>query len=89
MKMNQLLIILFLSVGIKISFASAAVDDHILIRGKIGNAWTAEKVKITDNFDQTYYLPRIVFPKKFIFQNGKSFTVEITNQQFDQIVITK
>lgn len=69
--------------------SKAAVDEHVLVRGQVANVWTKEKVKVTDQFDQTYYLPRAVFPKNFIFQSGKAFTVEITDQQLDQIVLIK
>ena len=87
--MKNLLFSLIVIVGIVPYFANAAVDENILVRGIIGNAWTAQKVKVTDNFDQTFYLPRAVFPKKFVFQNGKNFTVEITKQQFEQIELAK
>ena len=87
--MKNLLFSLIAVMGFAPVLSNAAVDENILVRGRIGNAWTAQKVKVTDNFDQTYYLPRAVFPKKFVFQTGKTFTIEITQHQLEKIELTK
>ena len=86
---SKLLLGIFLLSGLVPNVANAAVDNLILVRGKVANVWTKEKVKITDHFNQTYYLPRMVFPKDFVFQSGKTFTVEITTQQLDQLEVIK
>ena len=73
-----------------ISFVSqAALDDMVFIQGQIGNAFDKDKVKVTDTHDQTYYLPKSVFPKNFKFEKGKIFNVEITVDQYKELDIKK
>ncbi len=67
----------------------AAFDDKVFIQGQIGNAFDKDKVKVVDSHDQTYYLPKSVFPKNFKFEKGKIFNVEITIDQYKELDIKK
>ena len=67
----------------------AAFDDKIFIQGQIGNAFDKEKVKVIDSNDQTYFLPKSVFPKNFKFEKGKMFNVEVTLDQYKELDIKK
>ncbi len=69
--------------------SQAAFDDKVFIQGQIGNAFDKDKVKVTDTHDQTYYLPKSVFPKNFKFEKGKIFNVEITVDQYKELDIKK
>ncbi len=67
----------------------AAFDDKIFIQGQIGNTFDKEQVKVVDSNDQTYFLPKSVFPKNFKFEKGKIFNVEVTVDQYKDLDIKK
>lgn len=81
----KLFILIFLC-----SFVTKAeLDEKIYIHGQIGNAFDKEKVRVIDSHNQTYFLPKSVFPRDFKFKQGAAFNVEITIQQFKDLEIKK
>lgn len=71
------------------SFSFAAVSDEVFIKGKIGNAFDEEKVKVTDSLGQTYMLPKKYFPKGFEFKTGKEFSIEVPSKDLAGLKIKK
>lgn len=69
--MKALLLILLVSV------AFADVTGDVLIKGRIGSTFDEKQVKVIDSEGQSYFLPRKVFPKDFIFREGSPFTIEV------------
>lgn len=59
------------------SFALASASKEVIIRGKIGGSFDQEKVKVVDEFGQSYYLPRKYFSKTQTFRQGSPFYVEV------------
>jgi hypothetical protein len=59
------------------SFAWATASKEVIIRGKIGGAFDQEKVKVVDEFGQSFYLPRKYFKKSQTFRQGTPFYVEV------------
>lgn len=59
------------------NLASATASKEVIIRGKIGGAFDQEKVKVLDEFGQSYYLPRKFFNKTQTFRQGAPFYIEI------------
>ncbi len=86
MTLKKYIIGLLLFMGV---VSQAAFDDKVFIQGQIGNAFDKDKVKVVDSHDQTYYLPKSVFPKNFKFEKGKIFNVEITVDQYKELNIKK
>jgi hypothetical protein len=78
------LLLLFLSLS-----AFADVGREVFIRGKVGNEFNEEKVKVTDSIGQTYFLPKRLFPKDFKFIQGQSFAIEVDEKELDQVKILK
>ena len=60
-----------------INLAFAAASKEVIIRGKIGGSFDQEKVKVVDEFGQSYYLPRKYFSKTQTFRQGTPFYVEV------------
>lgn len=69
------------------AFADASRD--VFIRGKIGNEFNDEKVKVIDSLGQTYFLARKLFPADFKFKQGESFAIEVHEKELDTIKILK
>lgn len=69
--------------------AFAALDENILIQGKVGNEFDQQKVKVTDSHDQKFWLPRSAFPKGFKFKEGAMFNVEVSEAVANTIFIKK
>lgn len=59
------------------SFTWAAASKEVIIRGKIGGSFDQEKVRVVDEFGQSYYLPRKYFKKDQTFRQGSPFYVEV------------
>lgn len=59
------------------SLAWGAASKEVIIRGKIGGSFDQEKVKVVDEFGQSFYLPRKYFKKTQTFRQGTPFYVEI------------
>jgi|GEM_PF-3047958 len=72
-------------------FASvhAEIDKMVRISGKIGNVFDDSRVKVTDAHDQTYYLPRNVFPKDLRMEDGKMFSIEVDQAVLKDITLIK
>lgn len=62
---------------ITLNFAFAAASKEVIIRGKIGGSFDQEKVKVVDEFGQSFYLPRKYFNKTQTFRQGSPFYVEV------------
>ena len=77
----KFLILLFMN------FASAETSQEVFIRGKIGNEFNQDKVKVIDSYGQVYLLPRRVFPQNFKFEQGKSFAIEVHEKELERIKI--
>ena len=67
----------------------ADVGGDVFIRGKISNDFDDKKVKIIDSDQQIFYLPRAAFPKDFEMKQGKSFTLEVSDEQLSQVKLLK
>jgi hypothetical protein len=80
----------FVLLSILSSFSVMAdLDNQVFIRGKIGNVFNEDEVKVTDSYDQVYFLPRKYFPKKFVFKQGVSFAIEIPEEELDKLKVKK
>lgn len=69
--------------------AFAGTDREVFIRGKIGNEFSEERVKVTDSLGQTYFLAKKVFPKDFNFKQGASFAIEVDEKELDRVKMLK
>ena len=69
------------------SLSNAAVSDEVFIKGKIGNAFDDEKVKVIDSLGQTYMLPKKLFPKGFVFKQGNPFSLEVPSKELTGIKV--
>lgn len=69
--------------------AIAGVDSNVIIRGRIGSSFDEEKVKVVDNKGQTFFLPRRVFPKDFVFKQGADFYLDLPAAELNDIKIKK
>lgn len=78
------LIIALLSLS---AFADASRD--VLIRGKIGNEFDEQKVKVIDSEGQTYYLARHLFPKEVVIKQGQSFSFEVHEKELNKVKLLK
>ena len=67
----------------------ADVGGDVFIRGKISNDFDDKKVKIIDSDQQIFYLPRAAFAKDFEMKQGKSFTLEVSDEQLSQVKLLK
>lgn len=67
----------------------AAVEDQVIIKGKIGSVFDENRVKVTDSLNQSYFLPKRLFPKKFVFKQGNTFTLEVPEKELDAIKVKK
>ena len=65
----------------------AGTDAMIEIQGVIGNTFDKNKVQVYDTLDQTYFLPRTVFPKGTKIAAGVPFVVEIDEKMYDKLEI--
>lgn len=72
-------VILFFSTS-----AFAAVDDLIFIQGRIGNAFDKNRVRVIDNHNQVFWLPRSVLPKNMKIKEGEVFNIEISSELFEK-----
>lgn len=82
--MKLLLAALLLSAG-----AMAETGTELLIKGKIGNDFNAERVLINDSLGQTYYLKAKYFPKGFEFKQGKEFVLEVPEEAMEDVKLKK
>lgn len=80
---------MFLLLFFVFSNAFASADNLVLIKGKIGSVFDGQKVKVTDSLNQSYFLPKRLFPKDFKFNQGASFTVEVPEKELDSIKVKK
>jgi hypothetical protein len=71
------------------SIAYAGIAEEVIIKGKIGNEFNPEKVKITDSLGQSYYLKTKYFPEGFQFKQGKEFTIEVPEEAMADVKIIK
>ena len=78
---------IFIFIYLFSALALADLDQKILIHGTIGNAFDKEKVKVTDSHQQTYFLPKSVFPQKFKFEKDQKFNIEISEDLFNSLKI--
>ena len=67
----------------------AEVSREVFIRGKVGNEFDENKVKIIDSLGQSYFLPRSLFPKDFNFKAGESFSLEVDQKEIQNIKLLK
>lgn len=67
----------------------ADADRHVLIRGKIGNIFNENEVKVSDSLNQVYFLSPKLFPKGFNFKQGASFAIEVPETELSQISLKK
>lgn len=72
-----------------IQVAWASLSREVYIRGKIGNEFDDQRVKITDQLGQTYYLSRHLFPKDFKFKQGETFAIEVDEKELEKIKVIK
>ncbi len=82
--MKMIISLLFLTTT---SFAD--VGGEVFIRGKISNEFDDKQVKIVDSDQQIYYLPRAAFPKDFEVKQGKTFTLEVSEEHLSQVKLLK
>ena len=78
------LILLLLSFQV---FADTSRD--VFIRGKIGNEFDDQKVKVIDSEGQTYFLARHLFPKELKIKQGQAFAIEVHEKELDKVKILK
>ncbi len=78
------LLIMLLSVS---AFADTSRD--VFIRGKIGNQFDDQKVKIIDSEGQTYFLARHLFPKDLTIKQGQSFAIEVHEKELNNVKLLK
>lgn len=83
--MKVLLLISFLISTISL----AAVSDEVFIKGKIGNNFDEDKVKVTDSLGQTYMISKKYFPKGFVFKQGKEFSIEVPSKELAGLKVKK
>ena len=69
--------------------AFAETDSKVMIRGKIGKAFDEKQVLIKDSLGQSYYLPRHVFPEKFVFKQDADFNIEVPEKEVAKIKVIK
>lgn len=67
----------------------AAVDSMVEIQGVIGNAFDKNKVQVYDTFDQTFFLPRNVFPKHVKIKPGTPFVLELDEKIYEGLAIKR
>jgi hypothetical protein len=67
----------------------ADTDRHVFIRGKIGNTFNENEVKVIDSLNQIYFLSPKLFPKGFNFKQGASFAIEVPENELSQISLKK
>lgn len=65
----------------------AGVSEDVSISGKLGSEFTDKQVKVTDSFGQTYFLDRKHFPADFKFTQGAAFTIQVPEQEFNDVVV--
>lgn len=68
---------------------AAAVGSEVLIRGKIGNEFDENKIKVVDSDKQVYFLPRKYFPKDVPVKQGQEFSIEIDESELKNIKLLK
>ncbi len=78
-----------ISLLILTTLSHADVGGEVFIRGKISNEFDDQKIKIVDSDQQVYYLPRAAFPKDFEVKQGKTFTLEVSEEHLSQIKLLK
>jgi hypothetical protein len=67
----------------------ASTSQEVLIRGKIGSNFDEKNVTVVDSLGQVYRLPRALFPASFRFKQGKSFSIEVHEDQLNHLKITQ
>lgn len=72
-----------------VSAAFADVAGEVLIKGRIGSTFDEKQVKVIDSQGQSYYLPRKVFPKDFVFREGSLFTIEVDEAHLKNLKLIK
>lgn len=68
--------------------AFAALDDNIMIQGKI-QSFDKNSAQVIDEHGQSFKLERKYFPKGFVFETGKTFMLEMKFEDFDKLEIKK
>lgn len=84
--MKLILLLLFIFSAIN---SMSAVSDEVFIKGKIGNIFDEDKVKVIDSLGQTYMLPKKLFPKGFEFKQGKEFSMEVPSKELAGLKVKK
>jgi hypothetical protein len=79
----------WIALALLTSVVFADVAEEVMIKGKIGNDFNTEKVKITDSLGQTYYLKTKYFPQGFQFKQGKEFNIEVPEEAIANVKIIK
>lgn len=67
----------------------AGIDPLILIRGSATGTFSEKEIQVKDSFGQVYNLPRSVFPKEFVPEAGKSFSVEVHEKILKDLKVQK
>lgn len=69
--------------------AFADTSRDVFIRGKIGNEFDENKVKVIDTSGQTYFLSRHLFPKDLTIKQGQTFAIEVHEKELNKIKLLK
>jgi len=69
--------------------AFADTSRDVFIRGKIGNEFDENKVKVIDSEGQTYFLARHLFPKDLTIKQGQTFAIEVHEKELNKVKILK
>lgn len=69
--------------------AFADTSREVFIRGKIGNEFDDQRVKVIDSEGQNYYLARRLFPQDLVIKQGQSFAIEVHEKELNKIKLLK
>lgn len=72
-----------------VSGAFADVAREVFIKGKIGSTFDDKQVKVVDSQGQSYFLPKKVFPKDFVFREGNHFALEVDEAELKNLKLIK
>lgn len=67
----------------------AGADTSVLVRGVVAGSFDDKMIKVKDTYGQIYSLPRSLFPKDFVPESGKSFSVQVPEIYLDKLTVEK
>lgn len=76
------------SIVIRNATVYAALDDNVLIHGRI-HSFDKDSARVIDEHNQLFKLPRSAFSKNFVFETGKVFMIEISFKDFEKLEIKR